>query len=261
MACNTAGSPASNQRQSPSNTEGTGARALPRASGAQPVPSLATPGAIWRPVARSTPSQMPQHIPQPLQTPPPLNDSAQTPIASQYLPQRQPVSQTAGSRRRQRRNTQAVNPLQSAGITQATWSDMAQVDAAPILQQNIIALNKCPTHFRNLWRFAVAEVNQAGQSPDPLTRKGAEITLALLPNMLLRAPSPDERLMSTRQKMDARFAKFFAGTSQHSYGTSPNQALDSMNNRASNLQELTLITWKSRKKGQSAEQSLSLQMG
>ena len=88
---------------------------------------------------------------------------------------------------------------------------MAQVDATPTLQQNIIALNKCPTHYGNLWRFAVAKVNQAGQSPDPLTRKGAEITLALLPNMLLRAPSPDERLMSTRQKMEAWFDKFFSG--------------------------------------------------
>ena len=88
---------------------------------------------------------------------------------------------------------------------------MASLDAVPILKQNIIALDKCPAHFRNLWRFAVSEVNQAGQSHDPLTRKGAEITLALLPNMLLRAPSAEERLMSTRQKMDSRFAKFFSG--------------------------------------------------
>ena len=29
--------------------------------------------------------------------------------------------------------------------------------------------------------------------------------------MLLRAPSTDEQLMNTRQKMDSRFAKFFAG--------------------------------------------------
>ena len=88
---------------------------------------------------------------------------------------------------------------------------MVTVDALPILQQNIIALNKCPTHYRNLWHFAVTEVNQAGQSSDPIILKGAEITLALLPNMLLRVPSTEERLMSTRQKMDSRFAKFFAG--------------------------------------------------
>ena len=88
---------------------------------------------------------------------------------------------------------------------------MADVDAAPILQQNIIALNKCPSNYRNLWRQAVAEVNQAGQSSDPQVCKGAEITLALLPNMLLRAPSALERNMSTRQKMDTRFALFFAG--------------------------------------------------
>ena len=81
---------------------------------------------------------------------------------------------------------------------------MAQVDAYPILKQNMIALDKC--HCRNLWRFVVAEVNQAGQSPDSLVRKGAEIMLALLPNMLIRAPPSEERLMSTRQMMDARFA-------------------------------------------------------
>ena len=68
---------------------------------------------------------------------------------------------------------------------------MATIDALPILKQNIIALG--------------------GQSSDPIIRKGAEITLALLPNMLLRAPSTEERLLSTRQKMDSRFAKFFAG--------------------------------------------------
>ena len=81
---------------------------------------------------------------------------------------------------------------------------MADVDMAPILQQNIIALNKCPSNYRNLWRQAVVEVNQAGQSSDPQVCKGAEITLALLPNMLLRAPS-------ARQKMNTRFALFFAG--------------------------------------------------
>ena len=55
------------------------------------------------------------------------------------------------------------------------------------------------------------EVNQAGQSDDEMIRKGAEITLALLPNMLLRAPSALERNMSTSQKMDIRFSKFFSG--------------------------------------------------
>ena len=57
----------------------------------------------------------------------------------------------------------------------------------------------------------MAEVNHAGQSSDPQTCKGAEVTLALLPNMLLRAPSALERCMSTRQKMDLPFAKFFSG--------------------------------------------------
>ena len=79
---------------------------------------------------------------------------------------------------------------------------MANVDAVPILQQNIICLEKCPTNYRNLWRQALLEVNIAGQSNDEVIRKGAEISLALLPNMLLRAPSALERNMSTRQKVD-----------------------------------------------------------
>ena len=84
---------------------------------------------------------------------------------------------------------------------------MADIDAADILMQNIIAVGKCPTHHRNLWRQAIAEVNHAGQSPEPQICKGAEVTLALLPNMLLRAPSALERCMSTRHKMDLRFAR------------------------------------------------------
>ena len=57
---------------------------------------------------------------------------------------------------------------------------MATVDAVPILQLNIIALNKCPANYRNLWRHTVSEVNQVGQSDEPIVRKGAEIILALL---------------------------------------------------------------------------------
>ena len=88
---------------------------------------------------------------------------------------------------------------------------MATMDAVPILQLNIIALNECPQNFKNLWRHALSEVNMGGQSDDPIIRKGAEITLALLPNMLLRAPSAAEHLMSTRQKMYVIFGRFFEG--------------------------------------------------
>ena len=88
---------------------------------------------------------------------------------------------------------------------------MADINAADILKQNIIALDKCPMHHHNLWRQAIAKVNHAGQSPDPQIGKGAETTLALLPNMLLRAPSALERWMTTRHKMDLHFARFFSG--------------------------------------------------
>ena len=96
-------------------------------------------------------------------------------------------------------------------MTGTAWELMASVDAATILKMNIAALDKPPAKYKTLWRQAVAEVNSAGNSLNEQIRKGAEITLALLPNMLLRAPSAQERLMSTRQKMDIRFAKFFSG--------------------------------------------------
>ena len=64
----------------------------------------------------------------------------------------------------------------TTGIARDTWLQMAGVDAVPILKQNIIALDKCPTNYRNLWRLALTEVNQAGQSDDEMIRKGAEIT-------------------------------------------------------------------------------------
>jgi hypothetical protein len=47
-----------------------------------------------------------------------------------------------------------------------------------------------------------------------IQKKGAEIILALLPSMLLRAPSAAEKLLSTRVKMLKRFGKFFAGEFQ-----------------------------------------------
>ena len=84
---------------------------------------------------------------------------------------------------------------------------MADIDALCILKMQIIALDKYPYNYRK----AVAEVNQAGQSENHLICKGAEVTLALLPNMLLRALSAVERNMSTRQKMDSCFSKIFAG--------------------------------------------------
>ena len=99
---------------------------------------------------------------------------------------------------------------------------------------------ECPTHFRNLWSFAVSEVNQAGQSPDPVTRNGAEIMLALLPNILPRAPSAEERLMSNRQKMDSRFAKFFSGDFTTLVNDIPSPASEHTKHKDFELPELTV---------------------
>ena len=52
------------------------------------------------------------------------------------------------------------------------------------------------------------------ESSDPNIQKGAETVIALLPNMLLRAPNAAERDMNTRQKYAARFKKFWEGRFQ-----------------------------------------------
>ena len=62
---------------------------------------------------------------------------------------------------------------------------MSAIDATPILKANIIVMEKIPYQFRASWRMAVAEVNQACMTADPQQKKGAEITLALLPSILL----------------------------------------------------------------------------
>ena len=124
---------------------------------------------------------------------------------------RRPAQTTAGSRRRARRPPQAPIPTTNTGISRDTWAGMTAIDATPILKANIIVMDKIPFQFRDNWRMAVSEVNQACTSSDQLVKKGAEIVLALLPSMLLRAPSAAERLVSTRVKMGTRFGKFFAG--------------------------------------------------
>jgi hypothetical protein len=88
---------------------------------------------------------------------------------------------------------------------------MAAIDAMPILKTNIVAMDKILIQLRASWRMAVSEVNLACKAADPLVKKGAEITLALLPNMLLRAPSAAERLQITRVKIGTRFGKKFVG--------------------------------------------------
>ena len=95
---------------------------------------------------------------------------------------------------------------------------MTAIDATPILKANIIVMDKIPFQFRDNWRMAVSEVNQACTSSDQLVKKGAEIVLALLPSMLLRAPSAAERLVSTRVKMGTRFVKFSQGLSSTNRG-------------------------------------------
>ena len=85
------------------------------------------------------------------------------------------------------------------------------INATPILQANIIIMEKIPYQFRANWRMAVAEVNQACMLPHPQKKQGAEISIALLPSMLLWAPSAAERMLSTQVKMGTTFGKFFTG--------------------------------------------------
>ena len=70
---------------------------------------------------------------------------------------------------------------------------------------------------KNQWRLALPETNKAMKSTNQEIKKGAEVILALAPNMLFRAPNSRERELSTRAKWSTRFNKFWAGDfqSQH----------------------------------------------
>ena len=51
--------------------------------------------------------------------------------------------------------------------------------------------------IQNQWRLALAEINKAMKSTNQEIKKGAEVILALAPNMLFRAPNSRERELST----------------------------------------------------------------
>ena len=82
------------------------------------------------------------------------------------------------------------------------------------MQQNILAVNRCPEQFKNQWRLALAEINEAMKSTNQEIKKGAKVILALAPNMIFRAPNSRERELSTRAKWSTRFNKFWAGDFQ-----------------------------------------------
>ena len=169
-----------------------------------------TPMDRLTPSLPAVPSQSEAHLPASpnVSQPTPIDanmstSQTQTQSCSGDIPpqMRRPAQTTAGSRRRARRPPQAPIPTTNTGISRDTWAGMTAIDATPILKANIIVMDKIPFQFRDNWRMAVSEVNQACTSSDQLVKKGAEIVLAFLPSMLLRAPSVAEWLVSTRVKM------------------------------------------------------------
>ena len=83
-----------------------------------------------------------------------------------------------------------------------------------ILKLSIVAVNKCPEQFKYQWRTVLHTINEAMKSRGTEIKKGAEIILAMTPNMLFRAPNAWERDLSTRAKWTIRFRTFWAGISQ-----------------------------------------------
>ena len=57
----------------------------------------------------------------------------------------------------------------------------------------------------------LAEINESMKSSDPEIKKEAEITRALVPSVVFRAPNANERDLSTQTKWSARFNKFWTG--------------------------------------------------
>ena len=103
--------------------------------------------------AMSQQSTTPANQPQPSQT-----ISQQAPTTANPIPDRPsrtPTSPTAGSRRRNQRPAQRQQhtlPTQGQGITNITWEQMAAVDTLQILNKNIVAMDRCPAHYRTLWK-------------------------------------------------------------------------------------------------------------
>ena len=135
-----------------------------------------------------------------------------------------PTLQRAGTRNTPHRRPQIPQTNLVSTITDKCWRYMTTVYAIPILQQNIIAVQKCPDQFKTQWRSVLATVDSAMKSTDANISKGAEITLALLPNMLFRSPNARERDLSTRAKWTARFRKFWSGDFRLQVGDIPNSS-------------------------------------
>ena len=87
----------------------------------------------------------------------------------------QRVQPTAGTRR----PPQAQQQLSGVGITDQTRIGLSGFDATPILQANIIVMEKIPYQSRANWRMAVAEINEACMLPNQQKKKGQKLSLHL----------------------------------------------------------------------------------
>ena len=111
------------------------------------------------------------------------------------------------------------------------------IDALPILQQNIIAVEKCPEQSKAQWRLALTEINTAMNSSNQAVNKSAEIILAFAPSTLFKFPNTQERNLRTRENRIARFAKFWRGDFTSLIGDIPHPVYRRSRTRASESPE------------------------
>jgi hypothetical protein len=97
-------------------------------------------------------------------------------------------------------------------IADSSWIDFATVDLFSILRTQVITCSSIPKAFRAQWRLALAATQSAAvDSSHSLVSLGGWKAFILLPIMLLRTPSGQERDLSTTAKWSKRFAKFWGG--------------------------------------------------
>ena len=90
-----------------------------------------------------------------------------------------------------------LNRESEVTISDNLWKSVCNVDSEQILKQKIGKVRKCPDHFKDQWRQVIQTINSAIKSRDILVKKGAEMVLALAPNILFRASNAEERQLST----------------------------------------------------------------
>ena len=152
------------------------------------------------------PSQMPSAMAQAQPTPP---SNTQATTLDTQLPNLLPEQQAPYARPSPSFESITSNPTNI--IPNRVWEDFSTINVLQHLQRQIITSTFIPKAFKHQWRFVCTAVQAAAMSSSPNVSLGAWKAFILLPILLLRIPTGQERDQSTTVKWTARFRKFWSG--------------------------------------------------